>query len=97
MDGRDIGTVVLPGADLKIFLDAELTERARRRHEELVQRGETVSLPEVRAALEARDKQDREREVAPLCPAADAILLDTTAMSISEVVSTIVSMAREKD
>jgi cytidylate kinase len=96
MDGRDIGTVVLPDADLKIFLDADLAERARRRHEELLQRGEIVSLQEVQTALEARDRQDREREVAPLRPAPDAVLLDTTRMSISEVVSAIVSMARYK-
>jgi cytidylate kinase len=96
MDGRDIGTVVLPDADLKIFLDADLGERARRRHEELVQRGEICSLHEVLSALEARDRQDREREVAPLRPAPDAVLLDTTRMSIPEVVSTIVAMAQRK-
>lgn len=90
MDGRDIGTVVLPGADVKIFLDAAREERARRRYEELSRRGEPTTLQEVLSALDARDKQDRERAHAPLRPAEDAVLLDTTAMSIEEAIASVV-------
>lgn len=89
MDGRDIGTVVLPDADLKVFLDASLDERARRRHDELRQRGEAVSVDDVRRDLATRDKQDRERPVAPLRPADDAVILDSTGSSVEEVVATV--------
>jgi cytidylate kinase len=96
MDGRDIGTVVLPAADLKVFLDASLEERARRRHEELMRRGETPSLAEVTAALGARDRQDSERDVAPLRAAEDAVHLDTTALSVAEAVDALLSIARAR-
>jgi cytidylate kinase len=85
MVGRDIGTVVMPDADLKIYLDASLEERARRRHQELVQRGESVSLEEVLAGLKKRDQIDSSREIAPLKPAEDAIILNTDGLSIEEV------------
>ncbi|MEG1068636.1 MAG: (d)CMP kinase [Ruthenibacterium sp.] len=78
MDGRDIGTVVLPNADVKIFLTATAEERARRRHAELVQRGETASYETVLADVKQRDYNDTHRAIAPLKAAADAITIDTT-------------------
>ncbi|MEZ4237788.1 MAG: (d)CMP kinase [Myxococcota bacterium] len=92
MDGRDIGTVVLPDADLKVFLDAALDERARRRYEELLGRGEPTTLEAVRSALAERDRQDRERATAPLRPAADAVRIDSTASTIDEVVAQILHL-----
>ncbi|MFZ6021380.1 MAG: (d)CMP kinase [Chloroflexota bacterium] len=85
MVGRDIGTVVMPDADLKIYLDASLEERARRRYQELVQRGESVTLEEVLAGLKKRDQIDSSREIAPLKPAKDAVILNTDGLSIEEV------------
>jgi cytidylate kinase len=82
LDGRDIGTVVCPDADVKLFVTAELGVRAERRWRELVGRGESVSLEEVTRAIEARDKRDAERAIAPTRPAPDAHLLDTTHLSI---------------
>lgn len=96
MDGRDIGTVVLPDAELKIFLDASLEERARRRHEELLRRGEVVHLDEVKAALDARDRQDRERATAPLVPADDAIHIDTTQLTIPRAIDVVLGLARDR-
>ncbi|MEM6931139.1 MAG: (d)CMP kinase [Myxococcota bacterium] len=96
MDGRDIGTVVLPDADLKVFLDASLEERARRRHAELVARGRDVTLTEVTAALAARDDQDRNRAAAPLRKADDAISLDTTGLSIEQATQAVLRLARER-
>ncbi len=93
MDGRDIGTVVLPHADLKIFLDADLDERARRRHEEMLRRGDTRSFAEVRDALAARDRQDQERAVAPLRAADDAIHLDTTELTIRVAIDRVIELA----
>ncbi len=85
MVGRDIGTVVMPDADLKIYLDASLEERARRRYQELVQRGESVPLEVVLAGLKKRDQIDSSREIAPLKPAKDAVILNTDGLSIEEV------------
>lgn len=85
MVGRDIGTVVLPEADLKIFLDASLEERARRRHLELAARGLAPSLEEVRDSLAERDRIDSGRSVAPLRAAADAVYIDSTRLSVPEV------------
>lgn len=96
MDGRDIGTVVLPHAELKVFLDAQLDERSRRRHEELLRKGEVVPYNQVRAGLAFRDKQDSERAVAPLRQATDAIYLDSTALSAGQVVERVVELARER-
>ncbi len=94
MDGRDIGTVILPDAELKVFLVANLEERARRRHEELISRGGTESFEEVRSQLAYRDKQDSEREFAPLKQADDAILVDTTDMTIPEAIEATLALAR---
>jgi CMP/dCMP kinase len=86
LEGRDIGTVVFPDADLKFFLDADPAVRARRRYEEIFQKGDTKSLEAVKAEQEKRDKEDSEREMAPLKAADDAVRLDSTQLPISEVV-----------
>jgi cytidylate kinase len=85
MVGRDIGTVVLPEANLKIFLDASLEERARRRHKELGTRGSAPSLEEVRRSLRERDRIDSQRSVAPLRAADDAVHIDSTWLNAQEV------------
>jgi len=82
LDGRDIGTVICPDADAKLFVTASAEERARRRHSELAGRGDTISYDEVLADIRARDERDSNRAVAPLRPAEDANLLDTTEMDI---------------
>lgn len=92
MDGRDIGTQVLPNADLKIFLTASLNERARRRFEELKAKGQAVTFDAVKTEIALRDKQDSEREFAPLKQAEDAVLIDSTEMQIEEVVEKILSL-----
>ena len=93
MAGRDIGTKVLPWAELKIFLIASAEERARRRYKELVKRGENVQLDTVLAELKKRDKVDRYRSVSPLKPAADAIIIETEGVSLQEVVDKIYALA----
>lgn len=93
MDGRDIGTHVLPNAPLKIFLTASLEERAKRRWLELHQADNNVSLAEVRADIENRDHLDSQRQVSPLRAAADAVHLDTTGLQIEQVVDKIVALA----
>ena len=93
MDGRDIGTQVLPNADLKIFLTASLEERARRRFDELKAKGAIVDLEKIQQEIFLRDKQDSEREIAPLKQADDAILLDTTNLTIEEVANKILELA----
>lgn len=94
MDGRDIGTVILPDSELKVFLVATLDERARRRHEELQRFGEVQSFADVRDQLAYRDKQDSEREIAPLQQADDAVIVDTTDMTIPQAVGAILALAR---
>jgi cytidylate kinase len=96
MDGRDIGTVVLTDAALKVFLDADLDERARRRTEELRGRGENVDPDAIREAMARRDAEDTQRVVAPLCAAADAVHLDATALSPDEVVAALLGLARAR-
>ena len=95
MDGRDIGTHVLPDASLKIFLTATLRERANRRWLELVNAGKNVSFEEVAQDMQKRDRQDMEREVSPLEPAQDAIILDTTGLGVAEIVAKIVALTQE--
>jgi cytidylate kinase len=85
-DGRDMGTVVFPAAGLKIYLMASAAERARRRHKQLKDKGSDVSLAALSREIEDRDRQDQTRPVAPLVPAPDALILDSTSMSIAEVV-----------
>ncbi|TNE87787.1 MAG: (d)CMP kinase [Deltaproteobacteria bacterium] len=96
MDGRDIGTVVLPGAELKVFLDAALDERARRRHRELLDKGEDASYDAIRDALAARDHQDRTRAIAPLVPADDAVILDSTDLTIEGAAAVVLELARSR-
>lgn len=95
VEGRDIGTVVFPNAQLKVFLDASAAERARRRTVELDSAGVECRYEEVLAEMNQRDFQDKNRETAPLTVASDALRLDSTALSIEEVVQKIVSAARE--
>ena len=96
MDGRDIGTVVLPAAELKIFLDAAVDVRARRRHTELIARGEEASFAAVRAELIARDAQDSSRQAAPLAQAEDAVYLDTSDLTPEGARDAIVRLARRR-
>lgn len=90
MDGRDIGTNVMPDAEYKFYLTASLDERARRRLAELTAKGEMLELPQMISEIAARDKIDSERECSPLKAADDAVHIDTTEMTIEEVISTIV-------
>jgi cytidylate kinase len=85
MVGRDVGTVVLPEADLKIYLDASLEERTRRRYAELQARGGAQTLQDVRSGLARRDEVDSGRDLSPLRPAEDAVIIDTTAMTPEEI------------
>jgi cytidylate kinase len=95
-DGRDMGTVVFPHARLKIFLTASPEERAKRRYKQLKEKGIDANLPDLVAELKARDERDSERSAAPLKAADDAILLDTTEMSIDEVVNQVLQMATQR-
>ena len=92
MVGRDIGTVVLPDADLKIYLDATLQERADRRYRETLARGEAADFDEVLASVQRRDEIDSGRALAPLRAARDAIIIDTTAMGIQEVLDRVLAL-----
>lgn len=96
LDGRDIGTVVLPNADFKFFLTASPEVRAKRRYDELVAKGETVDFEKLKAEIVARDRQDSTRAVAPLKKADDAIELDTSDMNIREVLAAIKNKIQEK-
>lgn len=96
MVGRDIGTVVLPDADLKVYLDANVEERALRRWREMHGRGEDVDYGEVLAAMRCRDEIDTNRHVAPLRPAADAVIVDTTGLSIGEVLARVERLVEER-
>jgi CMP/dCMP kinase len=96
MDGRDIGTHVIPDAELKVFLLASVEERAQRRHSENISKGFPSDLLQLKKEIELRDKLDSEREVAPLRKAIDAVELDTTSLSIKEVVDKIMLLAQER-
>lgn len=96
MDGRDIGTVVLPNAQVKIFLTASPEERAMRRYKELVEKGENVEYENVLAELKQRDYNDSHRALAPLKPAEDSALVDTTGLNLEESVEKIIKMIKEK-
>jgi len=95
LEGRDIGTVVFPHADVKVFLTASTAARAARRHAELSAAGQDVSLEAVRADIEQRDARDSGRDVAPLRPAEDATVLDTTALGLDQAVERLVQIVRE--
>lgn len=96
MDGRDIGTCVLPNADLKIYLTASTKVRAKRRYDELAARGEGGSLEAIEAEIEERDYRDMHREHSPLKQAEDAVLVDTSDMTVEEVIEKILELAAEK-
>lgn len=96
MDGRDIGTCVLPNAELKIYLTASTKVRAKRRYDEMVEKGMECNLRELEASIKERDYRDMNREVAPLKQAEDAVLLDTSDMNIEEVVNAIIQMVKER-
>lgn len=94
MDGRDIGTCVLPHADVKVYLTASVETRAKRRYQELQEKGEDCNLEEIAHDIEERDRRDMSREIAPLKQAEDAVLVDSSDMTIAEVVKTIVDLCR---
>lgn len=96
MDGRDIGTVVLPDAAVKIFLTASVQVRAERRYKELTEKGESVNIKDIEADISKRDHQDMTRETAPLKQASDAVLVDSSFLTVDEVAEKIISIAREK-
>lgn len=97
LEGRDIGTVVFPDADVKFFLTATASERAGRRHAELLEKGTPVSLEDTLADVQKRDKADTERPVAPLKQAEDAVLVDSSSMSIDDVVDMMVRVVRSRE
>lgn len=96
MDGRDIGTNVLPDAEVKIYLTASSKERAKRRYKELVEKGETADFDKIEADIIERDNRDMNRAIAPLKQAEDAVLVDSSDMSIAQVVDTILTSAKNK-
>ena len=93
-DGRDMGTVVFPGSEVKIYLTASPEERARRRYKQLIGKGIDAILPALLRELKERDERDSKREVSPLVPAEDALVLDTTDLSIDEVVEEVLNQAK---
>lgn len=96
MDGRDIGTCVLPNAQVKIFLTASSATRAKRRYDELVAKGEKCDLAEIEKDIIERDERDMNRETAPLTQAEDAVFVDTSYMNIEQVVDTLIKIYQEK-
>ena len=97
MDGRDIGTVVFPHADVKVFLTASVEERALRRYKELVAKGETIELEVLQQEIADRDRQDSERAISPLRQAEDALYLDTSKMNIAEVTDYLLQLVQEQE
>lgn len=95
-DGRDMGTVVFGDAPLKLFLTASAEERAQRRYKQLIAKGQSVSLPRLLEDIEERDARDANREVSPLVPAGDAIVIDSTARPVEEVFKQVLQWVREK-
>jgi cytidylate kinase len=93
-DGRDMGTVVFPGAPLKIFLDASPEQRALRRHKQLKEKGIDASLGKLAEEIRERDERDRNRVVAPLRPAVDAVIVDSTQLGVEEVLDRVLALAR---
>jgi len=96
MDGRDIGTVVLPDAQIKIFLTASIEKRAERRYKELLARGQSAQLEQIQKEIAMRDQQDVNRKVAPLRRADDAILLDTSALTLEESIEAVLQIVSRK-
>ena len=96
MDGRDIGTCVLPHADVKVYLTASVETRAKRRYQELQEKGEDCNLEEIAHDIEERDRRDMTREIAPLKQAEDAVLLDSSEMTLEQVVQAIIDTAKAR-
>lgn len=96
MDGRDIGTTILPDADVKIYLTASSLTRARRRYLEYQEKGEPCDLVEIQKTIEERDQRDMTREISPLCQAEDAVLVDSSELTIDETVEKILSVYHSK-
>lgn len=96
LEGRDIGTVVFPGADLKFYLDASAEERGRRRYQELLDRGEPASLDEIVSEIEERDRRDRSRAHSPLACAPDAVRIDTTRSTADDIVARLLDRCRQR-
>ena len=96
MDGRDIGTVILPDAPVKIFLTASSESRAERRYKELIEKGQQVTMESVLHDINERDRQDMNRAIAPLRQAEDAVLLDTSALTLDESIEAVLRIIREK-
>ena len=96
MDGRDIGTVVLPGAEIKIFLTASADVRAERRYKELIEKGKDVTFSEVLEDMKVRDYNDSHREIAPLKPAEDSVIADTSELNLEESVELLHNIVKEK-
>jgi 3-phosphoshikimate 1-carboxyvinyltransferase len=95
-DGRDMGTVIFPGAPLKVYLTASATRRAERRYEQLLARGLSAKIADLRADLEARDARDMNRSVAPLKPAEDALVLDNSELTIEQAVAQVLAWWQER-
>lgn len=95
-DGRDVGAVIFPDADLKIYMTADLEERTRRRHAELVAKGEKVTPSEVRTDIEERDRQDQERDYGGEIDRREVVVLDTTGLTLEEQIERVVTLARER-
>lgn len=95
LDGRDIGTVICPDADVKLFVTASLEERTKRRHAELLARGETITFAELQAQIAERDRRDTERKDSPLFQAADAHLLDTTNLNVAQAAEAAVALVEK--
>lgn len=95
-DGRDMGTVVFPQAGVKIFLTASVDERAQRRYKQLKDKGISANLPDLLTEIAERDERDAQRSVSPLKPAADAVVLDTTSLTINEVRDKVLDLCRER-
>jgi len=96
MDGRDIATVVLPGADVKIFLFASPERRAERRYKELIEKGESVMFEDVLADVNQRDYQDSHREIAPLKPSEESVLLDTSDINLEDSIQAVINIIKEE-
>lgn len=95
-EGRDMGTVVFPDADVKFFINAQIQERAKRRYLQLVKRGVEADFEDIKSGILVRDRQDTKRNIAPLRPAEDAFILDTTDMKMGEVVEKMIGLIKEK-
>ena len=95
-DGRDMGTIVFPKAEIKFFLDASVEERAQRRYKQLLDSGVDASIRALSDEIQQRDERDRNRPVAPLVPAEDAVIIDTTELSVAEVIDSIMKIVGER-